>query len=154
MKRNIGFWLIQGPGWLLFAYLVYAQAIPAFDYQAGVVMGTQEPAEVVTEVGTAFWYGFAFGDLVAYIPLLAIGLTGHWQGKGWGRLILGAAQGITVYWPLVCLAVVVAARNSAGWNLASEAPYWVALPIIAVWGLWGLLYSARRIQLNGACDRG
>ena len=114
MKRDVNFWLIQLPGWLLLFYLVYAQAIPAFDYDTGVAMGTQESAEMITEVGTAFFYGFAFGDLVSYIPLLAIGLIGHWIGKMWGRVILAAALGITVYWPIVCLAAVVAARDAAG----------------------------------------
>ena len=138
MKRNINFWLIQTPGWLLLLYLIYAQAIPAFNYETGVIMGTQEAAEVVSEVGVAFWYGFAFGDLVAYIPLLAIGLIGYWLGKGWGHLILGAALGITVYWPIVCLAAVVAARDATGWNLANETPYWIVLPLITLWGAWGL----------------
>jgi hypothetical protein len=54
MKRDIDFWLIQAPGWLLLIYLVYAQAIPAFNYETGVAMGTQEPAEVVSDVGVAF----------------------------------------------------------------------------------------------------
>jgi len=36
-KRDFGFWSVQIPGWLLLAYLVYAQAIPAFDYQLGVL---------------------------------------------------------------------------------------------------------------------
>jgi len=40
MKRDINFWLIQVPGWLLLCYLVYAQAIPAFNYETGVDMGT------------------------------------------------------------------------------------------------------------------
>lgn len=79
-------------------YLLYAQAIPAFNYQLGVRMGTQEAAESITEVGTAFFYGFAFGDLVTYIPLLAAGLAGHWFGRRWSRVILGAALGL---WQLV-----------------------------------------------------
>ncbi len=58
-KRSITFWFIQGPGWLLFAYLLFAQGIPAIDYQFGVAMGTQEPAAVISEVGVAFWKGFA-----------------------------------------------------------------------------------------------
>lgn len=62
------------------AELIYAQAIPAANYEAGVTMGTQEPAEVVSDVGVAFWYDFAFADLVAYIPLLALGLIGYWSG--------------------------------------------------------------------------
>lgn len=138
VKRDINFWLVQGPGWLLLIYLIYAQAIPAFDYDLGIAMGTQESAEQISDVGVAFWYGFAFGDLVTYIPLLAVGLIGYWLGKMWGRVLLAAALGITVYWPIVCLAAVVAARDSAGWNLTDETPFWIVLPLIALWGAWGL----------------
>jgi len=138
MKRDINFCLIQVPGWLLLCYLIYAQAIPAFSYETGVNMGTQESAGVVSDVGVAFWYGFAFGDLIAYIPLLAFGLSGHWTGKRWGHVLLGAALGVTIYWPVVCLAAVVAARDAPGWNLVNETPYWIVLPLITLWGAWGL----------------
>ena len=53
MKRTSGFWALQIPGWALLAYLVYAQAIPAFNYETGVSMGTQESASQITEVGVA-----------------------------------------------------------------------------------------------------
>ncbi len=129
---------LQGPGWLLLLYLVYAQAIPAFDYDLGISMGTQEPAEVVTEVGVAFWYGFAFGDLVVYIPLLALGLIGYGLDRNWGRVTLVAALGITVYWPVVCLSTIVAARGAPGWNLPDENAYWMVLPVISAWGAWAL----------------
>lgn len=146
MKRDGGFWMIQGPGWLLFVYLAYAQAIPAFDYELGVAMGTQEPAEAITAVGAAFWYGFALGDLLIYIPLLALGLIGHWLNRGWGRITLASALGITVYWPVVCLAAVASARSAPGWHLSDEAGYWLVLPVITAWGGWGLwrLISAGR----------
>ena len=144
MKRDIGFWSIQGPGWLLLLYLIFAQAIPAFDYDLGVSMGTQESAEQISEVGVAFWYGFAFGDLITYIPLLALGLIGYWLDKAWGRMLLAAALGITVYWPVVCLAAVVAARGAKGWNLTGEAAYWIVLPLIALWGTWGLWSLVRQ----------
>jgi len=140
MKRSIRFWLLQGPGWLLFFYLIYAQAIPAFSYDLGVAMGTQEAAAQITAVGVAFWYGFAFADLVTYIPLLAAGLVGHWLGKAWANILLSAALGITVYWPIVCLAAIVTARDAANWNLENETAYWVVLPLIAIWGAWGLWY--------------
>lgn len=138
MKQDNGFWLLQVPGWGLLCYLVYAQAIPAFSYDVGVAMGTQESAERITEVGTAFWYGFAFADLVIYIPLLAVGLIGHWGRKVWADVFLSAALGITIYWPVVCLAAVVAARGTAGWQLVDETSYWIVLPLIALWGVWGL----------------
>ncbi len=133
---------LQIPGWLLLLYLVYAQAIPAFDYELGVRMGTQESADQVTEVGAAFWYGFAFADLVIYIPLLAAGLIGHLRRQPWGRVVLGAGLGITVYWPVVVLAAAVDARDAAGWAI-EETPYWIVLPAIVAWALWGLSRVAR-----------
>jgi hypothetical protein len=142
MKREREYWWLQIPGWLLLAYLFYAQAIPAFDYELGVRMGTQEPAQRITEVGTAFWYGFAFSDLVIYMPLLGAGLIGHLLARPWWRVIFGAALGITIYWPVVVLATVVDARNASGWEI-NETDYWIVLPTIAAWALWGLLCVAR-----------
>ena len=140
-KRSDWWWL-QVPGWLLLAYVVYAQAISALDYELGIRMGTQESAQRITEVGTAFWYGFAFSDLVVYLPLLCAGLIGHWFGRPWWRVIFGAALGITVYWPIVCLAAVVDARDALGWDV-DETGYWVVLPTIVIWALWGLFAVAR-----------
>lgn len=132
--QSFGFWWIQGPGWLLLIYLIVAQGIPAIDYQIGVDMGTQEPASRISEVGVAFWKGFALGDLLIYIPLLAAGLVGHWRNTRWGVGVLTAAAGITVYWPAVCLAAVAAAKGAEGWRLESTRDYWVVLPLIALWG--------------------
>ena len=73
-----------------------------------------------------------------YIPLLALGLIGYWSGTIWGRVLLGSALGITIYWPVVSLATVVAARDATGWQLGNEAPYWIVLPLITLWGAWGL----------------
>lgn len=143
MKRDFSFWLLHGPGWLLLLYLIYAQAIPAFDYELGITMGTQESADQISEVGVAFWYGFAFADLVVYIPLLAIGLIGYWFERMWGRVLLAAALGVTVYWPIVCLAALVTAREATGWNLENETPYWIVLPLITLWGVWGLWRTTR-----------
>jgi len=142
VNRGALYWWLQIPGWILLAYLVYAQAIAAFDYELGVRMGTQESAERITEVGAAFWFGFAFSDLVIYIPLLGTGLIGHWLQRPWWRVIFGAALGITVYWPVVVLATAVDARDASGWDI-DEAAYWIVPPIIAVWALWGLLMVAR-----------
>ena len=130
--------MIQAPGWLLFLYLILAQAIPAFDYDLGVAMGTQESAETITPVGVAFWYGFALGDLLVYIPLLACGLIGHFNNRKWGKIALASALGITIYWPVVCLVAIGSATNAPGWNLSSEAAYWIVLPLITLWGVWGL----------------
>jgi hypothetical protein len=46
-----------------------------FDYELGIVTGTHEPSEIITEVGTAFLYGFAFGDPVQGYPSLVAIIT-------------------------------------------------------------------------------
>jgi len=142
-NRNGAVWLLHIPGWSLLAYLTYAQAIPAFDYELGVRMGTQESAAQITDVGVAFFFGFALGDLLVYIPLLAIGLIGLLKKRPWARVITGAALGITVYWPIVSLAAVTRAREATGWNLGDETAYWVVLPLVAAWAIWGLWWIAR-----------
>ena len=136
---DITFWAIQIPGWILFVYLVVAQCTAAFSYQLGIRMGTQEPAEQITEVGAAFWWALAFADLVFYTPLLGLGLLGHYLGSSWALLVLGAALGITVYWPIVSLATVKKARAAKGWHLSKERQYWVVLPVITLWGIFAII---------------
>jgi hypothetical protein len=136
---TIAFWLIQVPGWLLFAYLMAAQCTAAVSYSLGAKMGTQEPADRITEVGVAFFKGYAGADLIFYTPLLAVGLFGHLLGSSWAAVVLGAALGVTVYWPIACLWTVKAARGAVGWYLPKEVQYWIVLPAIAGWGALGLV---------------
>lgn len=143
-EKAFGFWFLQLPGWILLIYLIFAQGIAAFSYDLGVAMGTQESVEKVTEIGTAYWYGFAFGDLLTYIPLLLLGLIGHLRERYWGGLLLAAALGISVYWPVVSLAALVKARNAAGWNIENEAPYWIVCLAVAAWSAWGLVFLVLR----------
>ncbi|MDJ0822644.1 MAG: hypothetical protein QNJ09_12660 [Paracoccaceae bacterium] len=135
---DIAFWIVQGPGWLLALYLAIAQMPSAFRYEIGVRMGTQEPAERITPVGVALFWGFALADLVVYVPLLVAGLIGHATAAGWAGLVLGAALGITLYWPIQCLATVYKARGAPGWQLPKERDYWIVLPIIAGWAALAL----------------
>ena len=58
-----------------------------------------------------------------------------------------AALGITVYWPVVVLAAAVDARDASGWVI-DETPFWIVLPTIAAWALWGLLRIARAESLE------
>jgi hypothetical protein len=122
-------------------WLTLTQCFSAIFWDKAVEWGLQDGPDAVTEVGSAFWYGFAFGDLVFYVPLLAAGLNGYAMNKPWGRLTLAAALGVTVYWPIVCLAAVNKAREVQGWNLAGESVYWIILPLITfrvAWGIWRL----------------
>ena len=136
---GIAFWLIQVPGWLLFIYLFAAQCTAAVSYTLGEKLGTQEPAARITEVGVAFFKGYAGADLVFYVPLLGLGLLGHALGAYWSTVALSGAMAITVYWPIACLWTVRAARGAEVWELPKEQQYWIALPTIAAWGILGLI---------------
>ena len=136
-NRSAPFWIFQGIGWVLFLYLIYAQVIPAFNYELGVAMGTQEPAELISEVGVAFWKGFAFADLI-YVSLLGIGLVGQLRVPARRQILFASALGITIYWPVVCLVAVYYAGRVDAWELQNETAYWVVLPTIALWGVWGM----------------
>ena len=135
---GFAFWAIQIPGWLLFVYLGIAQCTSAVSYSWGVRMGTQEPADRITEVGVAFFKGYAGADLLIYVPLLGLGLIAHAMTLPWSAVVLGAALGITVYWPIACLWTVKAARNAKDWDLPKEEQYWIVLPAISGWGVLGL----------------
>ena len=143
MWDQLAFWIVQGPGWVMFFYLAVSQCLPAFSYDLGVRMGTQDPPDRVTPVGVAFFWGFALADLVFYVPALGVGLVAHWIGTDWAPVVLGAALGITVYWPIVCLTAASKARGTPGWNLPNEGQYWVALPLIAGWAFVALVLLAR-----------
>ena len=102
LRRGMPFWMITGPGWLLLFYLIYAQAIPAFDYNLGRCDG--HPGARVANHGSR--RGFVVGLLllaiwVTYIPLLALGLVGYWLEKKWATIALASALGISLYWPIV-----------------------------------------------------
>lgn len=141
--RRIDFWVLQTVGWLMVAWLAVGQCFAALSWDRAVAWGLQEGAEEITEVGVAFSYGFAFGDLIFYTPLLAAGLVGHWRGTSWGAALLAAALGITAYWPIVSLAAVVSARGAPGWALAGESAYWIVLTPVIAWAAWGLWRLAR-----------
>ncbi|MEO1243267.1 MAG: hypothetical protein AAFX54_15255 [Pseudomonadota bacterium] len=137
-KFGISTLIFQAIGWLFLVYLIVMQGVSAFNYELGVAMGAQEPAETVSEVGVAFWKGFAVADIATYIPLLMLGLLGSLLGRAWGRVALAAALGITIYWPVVCLVTIVQARGAEGWSVTEQTAYWITLPLIALWGVWGL----------------
>ena len=103
--------------------------------------------------GPCFWMIQIPGWILGIYLIVAQGLTafsyelgvtiGHLLGTGWRRVPLGAGLGITVYLPVVCLAALVDARDAEGWKLINELPYWMVLPLVSLWGLWGLLVLMR-----------
>ena len=146
-KRGAGFWILIIIGSLLTAWYLVGQTMCIFFYNFTVSIGLQDSAEVITPVGVAFGQGFGIGDTLLYIPLFVIGIIGLLKRKSIGVFAMFGALAVTVYWPIVCLGAVYMAKGAPGWNLTAYAEYTVILPLIAIYGLWGMWYVYRKRKL-------
>lgn len=110
------------------------------------LIGLQEPVEDITAIGVALNKGFGFGDTVIYMPLFIAGIIGLLLKRTWGYIGMVASLGITIYWPTVCMAVVLFARGSEGWYFNDYSSYAILLGLIAIYGAWGLAYLCMNRQ--------
>lgn len=148
--RNIGFWILIGLGILLTIMLLIGQTFSLINYDLTVSIGLQESVEEVSEVGVAWAKGFAFGDTVLYLPLLLIGIIGLLKRRSWGFYSMFGALAITVYWPIVSLSAIFIGRSVLNLNPDKYVSYSIILPLIAIYGLWGMwyLYKNRNKFIN------
>ena len=138
--RNIGFWILISLGILLTIMLLIGQTFSLINYDLTVSLGLQESVEEVSEVGVAWAKGFAFGDTVLYLPLLLIGIIGLLKRRSWGFYSMFGALAITVYWPIVSLSTIFIGRTALNLNPDKYVSYSIILPLIAIYGLWGMWY--------------
>ncbi len=151
-KRSIGYILLVTGSMFLLALLLAGQTMSFIDYDLTVSLGLQESEELVGELGVAVNKGFGVADSIIYIPVLIIGIVGLWKRKKWGVFSMTAALGITAYWPLVCLFIVIFGRDVPGFSFPDFVSYILILSAISVYGLWGLwyLYKNQELLINSA----
>ena len=139
-KKGIGFMILIGLGILLSLLLLCGQSLALFDYNLTVKWGLQESETEVGKVGIAFAKGFGFGDTVIYLPLLIAGIIGLLKNKNWGFFLMLGALAITSYWPLVCLYAFLSDTVAITLTPDKYVSYSILLPLIAIYGLWGMWY--------------
>lgn len=149
-KNTIGFWVLITLGMLILIMLLIGQMMSFISYEFTVSIGLQEPVDVVGEMGVALNKGFGVGDTIIYMPLLTMGLVGLWQKKAWGVFAMVAALGITAYWPMVILFLLLFAKGIPGFNFANYTSYTIILISFTIYGIWGLwyLYKKRKILIQ------
>ncbi len=143
-EKTVGFWFLMIIGMLLLLMLLIGQMMSFINYEFTVSLGLQESVDVVGERGVALNKGFGVGDTIIYIPLMVIGLLGLWQKKRWGVYAMVGALGITAYWPMVCLFIILYSKNVPGFNFTNYLSYSILLTAITLYGLWGLWYLYNR----------
>jgi len=144
MKRGIQFWVLISASSLLVVLLLIGQTFALIDYQSAVALGLQESVEEITYVGIAFAKGFAFGDTLFYIPLLLLGIVGLLKRMKWGLYCMIGSLAISLYWPTVHLYAIYSERNAIVLNPDKYVSFSVLLPLIVLYGLWGMWYLYNR----------
>jgi hypothetical protein len=142
-RRPIGFWILVIIGFFFLAMLFLGQMMSFIDYEFTVSMGLQESSEVIGKMGVAVNKGFGAGDTIIYLPLLLTGLVGLLIRKKWGVYATAAAMGITAYWPMVSLFILLFARGTPGFHFTNYKTYAILLTVFTLYGLWGLGYLYR-----------
>ena len=150
-KRTIGFWILMIFGILILVMLLIGQMMSFINNEFTVSIGLQESVDVIGEMGIAVNKGFGVGDTIIYIPLLVIGLLGLWIKKEWGVFAMASALGITAYWPMVSIFLLLFAKGSPGFNFTNFTSYAIILIAFTIYGIWGLwyLYKKRNILAQG-----
>jgi hypothetical protein len=148
--QKIGFYSLLVMAIILNILYVLGQTMAPISYDFAVSIGLQEAVEEITEVGVAMNKGFGFGDTVVYMPLFIAGIIGLFKRTTWGFYCMAAALGITLYWPVVCMSILVFALGAEGWGFTDYTSYSVLLGIIFFYGAWGMiyLYRNRRTLIN------
>ena len=139
-KRPIGFLVLMILGMLILVMLFVGQMMSYINYEFTVSIGLQESVDVIGEMGVAVNKGFGVGDTIIYLPLLVVGLVGLWIRKMWGVFAMVGALGITAYWPMVSIFLLLFAKGTPGFNFTSFTSYTILLSIFTLYGLWGISY--------------
>ena len=140
MEKSYGFRVLITVGIVLNIFFVAGQTLSLIDHDLTVSLGLQESKEEMSDVGIAFAKGFAFSDTVFYIPLFLIGIVGLLKGRPWGTFSMFGALAVTVYWPVVHLFAIYAGKSSMHLSSAKYLSYSIILPLIALYGLWGMWF--------------
>ncbi|MDH5414998.1 MAG: hypothetical protein OEW87_12735 [Flavobacteriaceae bacterium] len=128
---------------VLTIFLLVGQTFSLINYDLVVSLGLQESIEEVTSLGIDWAKAFALGDTLAYIPFLIMGIIGLIKKKRWGLYSMFGSLAISVYWPIVNLSAIYIGRNSIALNPDKYISFSIILPLISIYGLWGLWYLYR-----------
>lgn len=81
---------------------------------------------------------FGVGDTIVYIPLIIISLIGLFMRKRRAPVINAAVMGISIYWTVTMMALMICARVVSGYSLKPGPDYFRFLGSFVLFGLSGL----------------
>jgi hypothetical protein len=139
-SRKSGFCVLMILGVFFLLMLLFGQMMSFINYDFSVSLGLQESVDILGDTGVAINKAFGVGDTMIYLPLLLIGLIGLWLKKKWGLFSMIGALGITAYWPMVCLFILIMTKGLPEFHFNSFIEYTVVLSLFTIYGIWGIGY--------------
>ncbi len=143
-NRQVAFWIIVIFLSLSLILLLLGQTTALFAYDFAVRLGLQESVEEITAFGIEMNRAFGMSDTVIYIPLIVISLIGLILRKSWALFPTAAVMGISAYWAVTMVSVLLFLRGVPGYRLEPGFEYWIPLGSYIVFGIWGILYIGFR----------
>jgi hypothetical protein len=139
-QRPLAFRIIVA--FLLFdlVFFLVGQTASLFAYDFTVRWGLQESAAAVGDYGVQVNRSFGLADTVVGVSLMLLSLVGLLRRKPWALMTLAAFMGISLYWPITCVGLLLFLPGVAGYNLVPGVGYALVFGLHAVFGIWGLAY--------------
>lgn len=143
-KRPIAFWIISVFLALSVFILVLGQTTSLFAYDFAVRLGLAESVGEVTSYGVEVNRAFGAGDTFIYVPLMLVSLVGLSLKKRWALITTAAVMGISAYWSLTLIAMLMFLRDVPGYRLVPGLEYWVFMGAFLAFGTWGIFHLVFR----------
>jgi hypothetical protein len=139
-KRPIAFWFLVVFLAVSILLMVTGQTMAVFNYDLTVRLGLQESVDEVGPLGVQVNRAFGAGDTIVYIPLMTVSLAGLWLRKRWSLLTTAAVAGVSAYWSVTILCILLFSPGAPGYSYAPPFEIWLFVGVYAVFGIWGLFY--------------
>jgi hypothetical protein len=139
-NRPLAFWIFTLFLFLSIFLMLIGQTMSVFNYDLTVDLGLQESLEQVGEYGVQVNRAFGAGDTIIYIPLLITSLIGLWLKKRWALISTAAAVGVSAYWSVTIIFILIFAPGSSGYNYIPDPEIWIFVGTYVLFGIWGFIY--------------
>jgi len=142
--HTFGYWFLAVFLGVSILLMLLGQTMAVLDYELAVRLGLQESLEEVGPFGVQMNRAFGASDTVVYVPLMLASLLGLLRRRRWSLVTTAAVAGISLYWSMTIVFVLVFARTVPGYSLRPGPEYAVFLGAYVVFGIWCIGYLVTR----------
>ena len=136
--RSLSIWSLIAGMIFLTVMILLGQSSAVFNYDFAVSLSLQESADKVGSHFVQFNRAVGAADTVAYIPLLVASIIGLLLRQRWALYTTAAVMGISLYWPVICLFMMLFMSGESGYNFPLSPSYVAIFVAVMAFGAWGL----------------